>query len=173
MNRTFVMTICFCCMVTAAMAAAGKAVIKGTADRSQIAGEVSFVEEKGGLTVKAVVSNLPPGKHGFHLHENPGCAEGGKAAGGHFNPDKAMHGYLPKDGMEHAHAGDMGNIDVDDKGNGTSVVFMPGLTLTDGQYAVSGRSVIVHEKTDDFGQPTGNAGGRIACGIVETIASAK
>ena len=167
MERTILMTIVFCCVVTAAMAATGKAVIKGTAEGSPIAGEVVFVEENGGVKVQASVSNVPPGQHGFHLHENASCAEGGKAAGGHFNPDNVAHGYLPKDGSEHAHAGDMGNIDVNEQGNGTLVLFMPGLTLTDGRYAIAGRSVILHEKVDDYSQPTGNAGGRIGCGIIE------
>ena len=69
-----------------------------------------------------------------------------------------------------AMAGDMGNLDVGADGTGSFSVFMPGLTLKDGKYAVKGLSVILHEKVDDFTQPGGNTGGRIACGIIETDA---
>ena len=121
------------------------------------------------LTVVAKVLNVPPGVHGFHIHAIGSCADGGKAAGGHFNPDKSPHGLYPKDGAMKAMAGDMGNIVVGADGNGNFSVFMPGLTLKDGKYAVNGLSIILHEKTDDFSQPSGNAGGRIACGIIETV----
>ena len=173
MNKSLLLTMMFCSVVTVAMAATGKAVIKGTAEGSAIAGLVDLVEEKGGVTLNINVSNVPPGMHGIHLHENASCADLGKAAGGHFNPDKTMHGLLPKDGGEHAHAGDMGNVEVDAKGNGALTVFMPGLTLSEGMHSVARRSVILHEKADDFGQPTGNAGGRIACGIIDVVEPAK
>ncbi len=126
-------------------------------------------EENGGLRVQAVFENLPPGKHGFHIHENGSCEDGGKAAGGHFNPGNAMHGDMPKDGMGKAHPGDMGNIDVIAEGKGMVQVFLPGVTLKEGPNAVLGKAIIVHEKEDDFSQPTGNAGGRIGCGIIESI----
>ncbi|NER32468.1 MAG: superoxide dismutase family protein, partial [Symploca sp. SIO1C4] len=95
------------------------------------------------------------------------CEDGGKAAGGHFNPDGVQHGLLIKDGFENAHAGDLGNITVSPEGTGTMNVTIPGLTLSEGKYALGNLSVIVHEKPDDFGQPTGNAGGRIGCGIIK------
>ena len=113
------------------------------------------------------MANVPPGKHGFHVHENGSCAEMGKAAGGHFNPDHVQHGFLPKDGYMNAQAGDMGNIEVGTDGTGILKLFMPGLTLKDGKYAVTGKSVILHEKEDDFSQPVGNAGSRIGCGIIK------
>ena len=130
-------------------------------------GEVLFTEENGGLNVEAKLSSLTTGKHGFHIHENGSCADAGKAAGGHFNPDKIMHGYMPKDGMTHAHPGDMGNLEAGADGKATLKVFLPGVTLKTGKYAVLGKSVIVHEKEDDFSQPTGNAGSRIGCGVIK------
>ena len=150
-------------------AAQGKAMIKATAADSTVSGQVNLTEENGGVTAEVTVSGLMPGKHGFHFHENGSCQETGKAAGGHFNPDGVSHGYLPKDGHEHAHAGDMGNIEVGKDGTGTLKLFLPGATLKEGKYALAGKSVIVHEKEDDFGQPTGNAGGRIGCGIIEAV----
>ncbi len=151
-----------------AWSATATAILKGTAPDSKITGLVTLTEEKGGLTVTAKVSNVPPGSHGFHVHAVGNCGDMGKAAGGHFNPDKSPHGLYPMDGPMKAMAGDMGNIVVGADGTGEFNVFMPGLTLSDGKYAVNGLSVIVHEKVDDFSQPAGNAGGRIACGIIET-----
>ncbi len=151
-------------------AAQGKALIKGTGVDSPIAGEITLTEGEGGLTVEVIVANVAPGKHGFHFHENGSCDDEGRAAGGHFNPDNVTHGYLPKDGHAHAHAGDMGNINVGADGVGTLKEFLPGVSLSQGQYAVAGKSVILHEKEDDFGQPTGNAGNRIGCGVIEIIA---
>jgi len=155
-------------LANSAWSATATAIFKGTAPDSKITGVVTLTEEKGGLTVVAKVSNVPPGAHGFHVHAIGSCADMGKAAGGHFNPDKSPHGLYPMDGPMKAMAGDMGNIVVGADGTGNFSVFMPGLTLNNGKYAVNGLSVIVHEKKDDFSQPLGNAGGRIACGIIET-----
>jgi len=151
-----------------AWSATATAILKGTAPDSKITGTVTLTEEKGGLTVVAKVNNVPPGNHGFHIHAIGNCGDMGKAAGGHFNPDKSPHGLYPMDGPMKAMAGDMGNIVVRADGSGDFSVFMPGLTLNDGKYAVNGLSIIMHEKKDDFSQPLGNAGGRIACGIIET-----
>ena len=137
-------------------------------DAGTLTGEVNFVEQKGGLQINAEVFNVPgAGPHGFHIHEVGACHRNGEAAGGHYNPLGIKHGFLPKDGPQAAHLGDMGNIEVDAKGHGKLSVFLPGVSLNSGEYAVGGRSVILHEKADDFGQPTGNAGGRIGCGIIE------
>jgi len=142
--------------------------IKGTAPDSPITGTVKLSESPEGLIVEADLQNIPnPGEHGFHIHEVGNCGEMGKAAGGHFNPDKVMHGMLMKDGPEHAHAGDMGNIIVDDNGTAKLKVTLPDVGLANWHYNIDGLSIILHEKADDFGQPTGNAGGRIACGIIE------
>ena len=150
-----------------AWSATGTAMLKGTAPDSKISGTVTLTEEKGGLTVVAKVFNVPVGTHGFHIHAIGNCGDMGKAAGGHFNPDKSPHGLYPMDGPMKAMAGDMGNITIGADGSGDFSVFMPGLTLNDGKYAVNGLSVVLHEKKDDFSQPAGNAGGRIACGIID------
>lgn len=144
-----------------------EAVISGTTEGSTLSGKAVLFERQKegheGVYIKVTVSNVPnPGKHGFHIHENGSCAEEGKAAGGHFNPMKVEHGFLPKDGHEHAHSGDMGNIEIDENGHGTLFLNLPGVKLED----IAGKAIILHEKEDDFGQPTGNAGGRIGCGII-------
>ncbi len=147
-------------------AATATAVIAGTTEGSIVAGEAIFTETSDGLDVEVKVSGVPAGKHGFHIHENGDCSDAGKAAGGHYNPDNVMHGLVAKDGFEHAHAGDFGNIEVAEDGTGAVKTFIPGLALTGEQHNVIGKALILHEKEDDFGQPTGNAGGRIGCGII-------
>ena len=170
-NLLFIMVIgLFMTVVpTFVWAAAAKAVITGTTPQSKVSGEVVLTEENNGLTVEAKLSNLSEGNHGFHIHENGKCDDAGKAAGGHFNPDGVMHGYMPKDGMTHAHPGDMGNLQVDAQGNATLKVFLPGVNLQQGKYGVLGRAIVVHEKEDDFSQPTGNAGGRVGCGVIQAV----
>ena len=147
--------------------AEGKAVIKGTAPDSKILGEVTLVEKNDGIELEAKINNAPAGKHGFHIHENGSCEDMGKAAGGHFNPDNVEHGFLPKDGHQHARVGDMGSIEIDESGTGILKVFMPGLRLQEGKYDVANKAIILHEKVDDFSQPTGYTGGRIGCGIIK------
>lgn len=142
--------------------------IKGTMPDSAITGTVKLLETSDGLKVTADLKGIPiSGPLGFHIHEVGSCGDMGKAAGGHFNPDKVKHGMLMKDGFEHAHIGDMGNIVVDTTGRAKLEVTLPDVGLQDWHYNVGGLSIILHEKADDFGQPTGNAGGRIACGIIE------
>lgn len=138
-------------------------------DDNGIEGSVVFVETQNGVQVTARIFNAPPGKHGFHVHEFGSCDDAGKAAGGHYNPLGVEHGYLPDKGMQHAHAGDMGNIEIAENGSGELTLHLPGLSV-DGTHGIAGRGVILHEKPDDFGQPTGNAGGRIACGTIAIVA---
>ena len=137
-----------------------------TKEGATVSGTVRLEEVPEGLKVNADVKGILPGKYGFHIHENGSCADEGKGAGGHFNPDQASHGLLVKDGFSHAHAGDMGNIEINRDGTGKLEMILPGLSLSEGKYNVSGKAIILHEKEDDFGQPTGNAGDRIGCGVI-------
>jgi len=148
----------------------GRAEIYGTAEESTLYGEVDLTDTSAGLKVTASISDVPrPGKHGFHIHTYGNCDDGGKAAGGHYNPHNVKHGYLPKDGNDNAHLGDLGSIDIDDEGKGELSVLLPGVSLTSGKNNVAGRAFILHAKEDDFGQPTGNAGGRIGCGTILVV----
>jgi len=151
---------------SAAYADSGIAVIKGTADGSAVGGIVTFQDTKGGLKVTAKLAGLPPGNHGFHIHEFGSCDDSGKAAGGHYNPKGSKHGFLPKDGMRKAHGGDMGNIMAAADGTATLDIVLPYIKLSGDKYSVAGRAVIIHEKADDFSQPVGNAGSRIGCGAI-------
>jgi len=146
--------------------ATGVAEVMGTAPHSQVSGTVKFEDTAGGLKVSAALAGVPAGQHAFHIHEFGSCADSGKAAGGHYNPMSAPHGQVLKDGMAHAHAGDLGNITAGADGKATLDAVIPGITLAASVYTVGGRAVILHEKVDDFSQPVGNAGSRIGCGPI-------
>jgi Cu-Zn family superoxide dismutase len=166
MIKITVFIAAFALCAAAAQAATGVAEIKGTADGSTVAGTVKFEDTGKGLKITAELTGLPAGDHGFHIHENGLCGDSGKAAGSHYNPLKTNHGMLTKDGAHNAHLGDMGNITAGADGKASLEVVLPKITLTGGKYDAAGRAVIVHEKKDDFGQPVGNAGARIGCGVV-------
>ena len=155
------------CGASMAQAESAKAAFKPTAESSAgLSGTATLTDTAGGLQVTVELTHVTPGQHGVHVHQYGQCSDGGNGAGGHFNPDNVTHGLLPKDGLAKAHPGDLGNIEVGPDGSGTLSVVLPGVSLSGSKYAVAGRAIIVHEKPDDFGQPTGNAGGRIACGPI-------
>jgi len=158
-----VMVLVGCTSVFAEM---GKAEIIGTTEGSPVSGTATLTETPTGLRITIQVAKVPPGKHGLHIHQFGSCQDGGNAAGGHYNPDGVKHGYLPTEGFAQAHGGDLGNIDIGADGSGTLELVLSGLTLSGGTYNVAGRAIVLHEKVDDFGQPTGNAGGRIGCGSI-------
>ena len=142
------------------------AVIHATAEGSTGSGTAAFTDTPQGLHVVIRVGGVPAGKHAIHIHQYGDCGDRAAAAGGHFNPDNAPHGFLPHDGLAKAHPGDMGNIDVGADDAGALTLTLPGVTLSGGAYSVGGRAIVLHEHVDDFGQPTGNAGGRIGCGPI-------
>ena len=147
---------------------------------NKVGGKVTFTQTDAGVKVVADVSDLPPGKHGFHIHEYGDTSDAAKAmsTGGHFDPEGTHHHELvAPEHPEHPdaaphHAGDMGNLTADDSGKAHLEVTLAGVTLMGPLNPIVGRAVIVHEKPDDGGQPTGNAGGRIAYGVIG-IAKAK
>lgn len=153
-------------MASRAFAESGTAVIRGTTEGSSVSGSATLVDTPAGVEVTIQVSGVSPGQHGLHIHQFGGCGNGGSDAGGHYNPDSVPHGFLPTDGFVKAHAGDLGNIEVAQDGTGSLHLILPGLVLSGGAYSIGARAIILHEKVDDFGQPTGNAGGRIGCGPV-------
>lgn len=149
-----------------ASAATAKAEIRGTSATPAVSGTASFTDSRDGLKISVTITQAPPGVHGFHIHEFGACDDLGKAAGSHYNPDEVKHGFLPKDGLQAAHAGDFGNIELDAAGAGTLELTLPKLTVAGPEYGVAGRAVVLHEHPDDYSQPTGNAGGRIGCGAI-------
>lgn len=135
---------------------------------SKVSGEVYFTEKDGKVRMEGKFTGLTPNhKHAIHLHENADCGDDGKAAGGHWNPTDDRHGKW--DHHDGYHKGDIGNLEADSDGK-------VGITFETDQWCIGcgdpekdiiGKTVIVHANKDDFEtQPTGDAGGRIACGIV-------
>jgi superoxide dismutase, Cu-Zn family len=150
----------------AATAAGAKATVKLAPTANQTArGEVTFTAEPGGVHVVGSFSGLVFGEHGFHVHEKGDCsAPDGTSAGGHFNPATKPH--AAREAAER-HAGDLGNLKADPYGL-ARVDFVESTLSLSGPDSIIGRAVIVHEKADDFKtQPTGNAGARQACGVIE------
>lgn len=143
------------------------AVLKGT---SNVEGVVTLTQEDNGpTTVNVRITGLTPGKHGFHLHEFGDTTNGCISTGPHFNPNKMTHG-APED--EVRHAGDLGNIVANTEGVAEATIVDNQIPLS-GPNAVVGRALVVHELEDDLGKgghelslTTGNAGGRLACGVV-------
>ncbi len=127
-------------------------------------GMVTFETTEKGVHIVATITGLKPGKHGFHVHEFGDIrSEDGTSAGGHFNPSGMPHS-MPSN--QKRHAGDMGNIVADENGNAQLDYIDPVMKLDDTS-SIIGRSVIIHEKEDDFTtQPTGNAGARIGNGVI-------
>lgn len=141
---------------------------------SQVRGTVTFTEiEGGGVAVKLDLAGVPEGIHGFHVHEKGDCsAPDGSSAGPHFNPHGMQHGG-PMD--VERHAGDLGNVVAPASGVVKGEVVMNGISLKQGAAdSALGRGLILHAKRDDLTtQPTGDAGGRIACGVITLAGGGK
>jgi Cu-Zn family superoxide dismutase len=136
---------------------------------SQVAGNVDFTERADKMIVSTKISGLKPNaSHGFHIHEKGDCSSpDAMTAGGHFNPDGMPHSG-PHDAMHHA--GDMGNLVSDSNGNAVMTIEMDKIRLDNGKYGILDRAVVVHANPDDYKtQPTGNSGGRIACGVIKKV----
>lgn len=132
-------------------------------------GEITFTQTADGVQVRGEISGLDPnGARGFHVHEFGKCdGPDFMSAGGHFNPGGHDHG-APENSAEARHAGDFGNIEVDAEGKATIEVDDSVITLNEGMNNVVGHALIIHAQRDDLtSQPTGDAGARAACGIIE------
>lgn len=132
------------------------------------AGTATLTETPQGVLVELEVSGLPEGQWvAFHVHETGTCDHqtGHDSAGGHFNPTGAEHGYLAAKGP---HAGDMPNQQAGADGVLRAQVFNAMVKLDGGDTAIRGRALMIHGGTDDYkSQPSGDAGTREACGVIE------
>lgn len=144
------------------------ATLAGAPGDADFQGTITFTPEGNGVRVSAQLSGVDQdGTHGFHVHETGECThgEGSKhftTAGGHFNPAGVEHACPP---TEPRHAGDLGNIEVT-SGSGSVETTTTLLSLS-GPNSVAGKAIILHAKADDCKtQPTGDAGDRLACGVV-------
>lgn len=135
-------------------------------------GTATFEEMPGGLRVGLKVSKLSPGFHAFHIHAVGKCDPPDfKSAGGHFNPTHKKHGWQNPEGH---HAGDLPNLYVGTDGTGTLDALVAGVTLTgsgeNSLFHPEGTSAVIHASADDNKtDPSGNAGDRIACGVITRV----
>lgn len=144
----------------------GTATIK-TRDGKKL-GDLKVVHHKDGIKIIGKLTGLPKSStHGFHIHQNGECEGDFKSAGSHYDPMNTN-----KHGRMHAktHAGDFGNIKTNKQGSVTIDKFKKGLKLesSEPKYELYGKAFIIHAKNDEFQpQPSGNAGPRIACGVIQ------
>lgn len=130
-----------------------------------VGGKVDFARKGDRVVVTANVTGLAPGEHGFHIHEKGDCSSGdGMSAGGHFNPLGKPHAAPA---TADRHAGDMPMLVADGAGNARLTAELDVITIGGGATDIVGKAVIVHKDPDDYKtQPTGNAGARVACGVI-------
>ena len=131
-------------------------------------GTATLSEKSNGVQLDLKAFNLPPGLHGFHIHTVGRCeAPDFKSAGPHFNPEGKQHGW---DNPQGHHLGDLQNLNVGPDGKANGRILVPGVTLGEGTKSLfheGGTSLVIHEKPDDGKtDPAGNAGARIACGVI-------
>lgn len=134
---------------------------------STVRGTASFVQLGDKVRVTANVAGLKPnGEFGFHIHEAGDCSSGdGMSTKGHFNPYGKPHAYA---GTPERHAGDLMSLKSDGGGNASLTVDLDIITVSPGPASIVGRGLIVHAQADDFKtQPTGNAGARSACAVIQ------
>ena len=130
------------------------------------AGTATLLNDARGLRIVVSATGMTPGPHGFHIHTTGKCeAPGFTSAGGHLNPDNRKHGSLAAGG---AHLGDLPNLQIGSDGSGSATESVAGGSGALGSiFDADGAAVIVHAQADDYRtDPTGNAGDRLACGVL-------
>ena len=144
-------------------------------------GSVNLTQTAQGVLINVSVKGLPPGEHAIHVHAVGKCEPPFTSAGGHFNPGNKKHGMLSPEGQ---HAGDEGvavrnafdltpaNLHIPQSGDLTVEILNVNITLEKGKpnsvFDADGSSIIIHAGSDDYKtDPTGEAGGRIACGVIQ------
>jgi superoxide dismutase, Cu-Zn family len=167
MNRIF-----FAVSILALAAAPAQAADRATAAlkglQGQAIGTLALTETAGGVLIQGELAGLSPGPHAFHIHGAGMCTPPFATAGGHFNPALRHHGFMSDAG---GHAGDMPNLNVPASGRIAVEVVNDRVTLADGKpnslIGGAGTAFVVHAGADDYkSDPAGNAGGRVACGVI-------
>jgi Cu-Zn family superoxide dismutase len=169
--RTFKLA-CLVAVATAALsipvaAQTASAPLKGS-DGKEV-GSANLTQTPSGVLINLAVKGLAPGEHAFHVHAVGKCEAPFESAGPHFNPGHKKHGMMAAEG---AHAGDMPNLHVPQSGDLTVEVMNSAITLEKGKpnsvFDADGSALVIHAKSDDYKtDPAGDAGGRIACGVIQ------
>ena len=152
---------------SAASAQSGKATLKDAGGKE--VGSAQLSQTPHGVLVGLTLKGVPAGEHAFHIHQTGKCEPPFTTAGGHFNPGNKKHGIMVADGP---HAGDMPNLHIPADGNLAIEIVNAAVTLDKDKpnslFKPEGTALIIHAGKDDYKtDPTGDAGGRIACGVVE------
>jgi Cu-Zn family superoxide dismutase len=155
-----------CVASLSAHAQTAKAPLKDAAGKD--VGTVDLVQTPHGVLLKLSLKGIPAGEHAFHVHAAGKCEPPFTTAGGHFNPGSKKHGMEAAEG---SHAGDMPNLHVPASGELIIEVANPAISLVKGQpnsvFDADGSAIVIHAKADDYkSDPAGNAGDRIACGVI-------
>jgi Cu-Zn family superoxide dismutase len=171
MDRKFTLAAMLAIVVALGLGSSALAADKASAvlkdkDGKEV-GKVELTDTPSGVLMRLTLDDVPPGDHAFHVHGVGKCEPPDfKSAGPHFNPDETKHGLMNPEGP---HSGDMPNLHVPDSGKLTVEVFNEMVTL-DAEQALldgDGSAIVVHAVADDYTtDPAGNAGDRIACGVV-------
>lgn len=174
MTRLFIILLSFCMIAMPVQAQVVQKSANFVTSEGTDAGTARLEETPGGVIIHLDLKNIPAGEHAFHIHEKGDCSPAGvfTNAGGHFNPGGHMHGYKVEGGI---HAGDLPNITVSGDRVYKGELFNDRVTLRadaqDGRAVLldtDGAALVVHMAADDYmSQPSGAAGDRLACAVIE------